>query len=128
MKPVPPLLVILAAACAAVHASEPGPDWSNRWSAHVWNTYCELRLDYLIPNPERRGLLAGRSIDRLFARFAASTRTHFGLIPEEKLFEVRFDLLFYGEAGNPIPDEDRILSLTVDEFDTSSQIAQRGWI
>lgn len=89
------------------------------------------RLDYTVPfrsDPERRGFLAGRAIDRLFARFIAGTRTHVGLIPEEELFKIRFELLFYGAGGQPVPEKDQIISVRIDEFDMELLIDKNDWI
>ena len=125
------LVAIVVTLGPATYASDPMPTWASDWSAHVWNTYCALRLEYTIPirrNPERRGFLAGRSIDRLFARFAASTRTHFGLIPEEKLFKTRFELHFYGEDGHPVAEDDQILSAKIGEFEMNSPADPNAWI
>ncbi len=126
------LVTIVVTLTPAAYASDPMPMWAHKWSAHVWNTYCELQLDYTMPfrrDRERRGFLAGRSIDRLFARLAASTRTHYGLIPEEMLFKTLFELHFYGEDGHPVPEEDQILSVNVGEFEMSSATDKKNaWI
>lgn len=125
------LLGISVTLFSAANASDPAPMWNFKWSAHVWNTYCELRLEYAMPfkeDPERRGLLAGRAIDRLFASFAASTSTHYGLIPEDLLSKTRFHLAFYGEDGNHVPEDDRILSVKVGEFQMSLLTDQNAWI
>lgn len=109
------------------HASDPFPTWSNKWDANVWNNYCELRLDYYLPyrsDPQRRGFLANRSFDRLFAQFAASTRTHFGLIPEENLFKIRFGLFFYGEDGHDPAPEDRVMAAKIGGFKLSPRETQ----
>jgi hypothetical protein len=126
-----PLLATVVTFGPAVYASDPMPTWADKWSAHVWNTYCELQLYYMMPfseDPERRGFLAGRSIDRLFASFVANTRTHYGLIPEEMLFKTRFKLLFYGADGHPVPGEDQILSVKIDSLEMTSSTVQEGWI
>ncbi len=110
------ILFTVVAFSSLAYSSSPQPGWSHRWTANVWNTYCELKLDYNIPfrsDPDKRGIFAGRSIDRLFARFAASTRTHYGLIPEEKLFKIRFSLHFYGENGHDPAVDDLIASANI---------------
>ena len=123
--------ISLLAACLVVDlaatASDPAATWSHRWDANVWNTYCELKLDYYLPyrnDPQRRGFLANRSFDRLFAQFTASTRTHFGLVPEEELFKIRFGLLFYGENGRDPEPEDRIMAASIETFRLSPREKQ----
>lgn len=124
------LVTIVATLGALTYASDPAPRWASKWSAHVWNNYCALRLEYTIPfkgNPDRRGFLEGRSIDRLFARFAAFTRT-FGLVPEEMLFKIIFSLHFYGEDGRLVAKEDSISSVKVGDFEMNLQDDSSDWI
>lgn len=124
-------LVVVTISGPAANASDPMPGWSSRWSANVWNTYCELKLDYAIPyrnKPERRGFLRDTIFDRAFARFAASTRTHYGLIPEEELFKVRFELHFYGENGQVAAKDDLIVSAKIGEFEMNPPERFDFWI
>lgn len=120
------LATILAVALPTL-ASDPAPTWPNKWDANVWNSYCELRLEYYLPypnDPQRKGFLANRSFDRLFAQFTSSTRTQFGLIPEEQLFKIRFGLLFYGEDGHDPEPEDRITAANIGNFKMAPQEMQ----
>jgi hypothetical protein len=122
---------ILTLAVFVAEASDPMPGWSHRWSANVWNTYCELKLDYRIPfrrDATRRGLLADTGYDRAFARFAATTRMHYDLYPESELFRVRFQLHIYGENGQlPLPDS-RIASAKIGDFELNPPRNPDFWI
>ncbi len=125
------VVVVLTSACMVAGASDPMPGWSHRWSANVWNTYCELKLDYSIPyrrDAMRRGLLANTGYDRAFVRFAATTRLHYDLYPEEDLFKVRLHLHIYGENGElPAPDS-RILSAKIGDFELNPPENTEYWI
>lgn len=105
--------------------------WESRWSAHVWNTYCALNLEYTIPynnDRQRRGILAGRTLDRLFIRFSASTSTHYGLIPAELLGKIRFELLVYGENGRAPAEGDRVVLARFDDLETVRKDSRNDWI
>ena len=124
-------IIFLILASVVAEASDPMAGWSHRWSANVWNTYCELKLDYSIPfrrDAMRRGLLANTGYDAAFARFAATTRMHYDLYPEEELFRVRFQLHIYGENGElPAPDS-RISSAKIGDFELDPPKNTEFWI
>lgn len=125
------LTAFLFFASILAEASDPAPMWSPRWSANVWNTYCELKLDYVIPfrrDASRRGFLANTGYDRAFVRFAATTRTHYDLYPESELFKVRFQLHIYGENGQLPPPTHRITSAKVGEFELTPPKDPEFWI
>ena len=122
---------ILILSSILAEASDPMPGWSHRWSANVWNTYCDLKLDYDIPfrrNATRRGLLANTTYDRAFAIFAATTRMHYDLYPEERLFKVRFQLRIYGENGELPAMESRISSAKIGDFELNPPKNSEFWI
>lgn len=117
--------------CILAEASDPMPGWSHRWTANVWNTYCELKLDYSIPfrrHAMRRGLLANTGYDRAFVRFAATTRTHYDLYPKSELFKVRFQLHIYGENGKLPAPEKRISSARIGDFELDPPENTEFWI
>ena len=125
------VITILILSSLVAEASDPAPGWSHRWSANVWNTYCELKLDYGIPfrrDATRRGLLANTTYDRAFARFSATTRMHYDLYPEEELFKVRFQLLIYGENGKLPEMESRISSAKIGDFELNPPEDSEFWI
>jgi hypothetical protein len=125
------LIVFLFLASIVAEASDPMPGWSHRWSANVWNTYCELKLDYYIPfrrDAMRRGLLANTGYDQAFVRFASTTRMHYDLYPEEELFKVRFQLYIYGENGVLPAPESRILSARIGDFELDPPENAEFWI
>lgn len=128
---IPVLLIATVLAVGrASYASGPLPMWESKWSAHVWNNYCALNLEYSIPNRrdrDRRGLLAGRSLDRLFIRFSASTRSD-GLIPVESLGKIRFELFFYGEDGHVPAVNDHVVLAKFDEFKMVKKESRNDWI
>ena len=74
---------------------------------HVWNTYCELKREYFIPDrddpirkdPSKRGFLSGTAFDRAFVRFTANTQ-----LQGESLGVIRFALEFYPEDLQPTSD------------------------
>ena len=122
---------ILVLASAVTEASDPMPGWSHRWSANVWNTYCELKLDYSIPfrrDATRRGLLANTGYDQAFVRFTATTRLHYDLYPEDELFKVRFQLHIYGENGELPAPNSRILSARIGESELNPPENPEFWI
>jgi hypothetical protein len=125
------IIVFLILAGAVAEASDPTPGWSHRWSANVWNTYCELKLDYSIPfrhDTMDRGLLANTGYDRAFARFAATTQMHYDLYPEEELFRVRFQLHIYGENGELPAPGSRISSARIGDFELDPPKNTEFWI
>lgn len=126
-----PIVVFLFLASIVAEASDPMPGWSHRWSANVWNTYCELKLDYGIPfrrDATRRGLFANTGYDNAFVRFTATTRLHYDLYPEEELFKVRFQLYIYGENGElPAPDS-RVLWARIGDFELNPPENPEFWI
>lgn len=125
------IVVSLILVCSMAEASDPVPGWSNRWSANVWNTYCDLKLDYSIPfrrDALRRGLFANTGYDNAFVRFAATTRLHYNRYPEEELAKVRFQLLIYGENGELPGPESRISSARVGNFELNPPENPEFWI
>ena len=125
------LAIFLTLASHMAQASDPMPGWSSRWSANVWNTYCELKLDYSIPfrrDATRRGLLANTGYDRAFARFAATTRMHYDLYPESELFRVRFQLHIYGENGRLPSPHRRILTAKIGDLELNPPTDPEFWI
>lgn len=126
-----PLVVFLLLACIVVEASDPMPGWSNRWSADVWNTYCDLKLDYNIPfrrDATRRGLLANTGYDQAFVRFTSTTRTLNGHSPDDDLFKVRFQLYIYGENGRLPAPENRIVSASIGNYSLNPPHMADYWI
>ncbi len=128
-----PILIaaLLILSSTAAESSDPMPGWSIRWSTNVWNTYCELRLDYVIPfrrDATKRGLFANTGYDNAFVRFTATTRLHYDLYPEEELFKVRFQLYIYGENGKlPAPDS-RVLWARIGDFELNPPENPEFWI
>lgn len=124
------ITAIVLTAYQPSYASGPFPMWDFKWSAHVWNNYCALNLEYRIPskgNRDRRGFLAGRSLDRLFIRFSAHTRAD-GLIPVESLGEIRFELFFYGEDGHVPAVNDHVVLAKFDKFEMVKRDSRNDWI
>ena len=125
------LMVFLFLASNVAEASDPVPGWSHRWSANVWNTYCELKLDYSIPfrrDAMRRGLLANTGYDQAFVRFTSTTRMHYDLYPEGELGKVRFQLYIYGEDGKLPAPESRISSARIGGFELDLPENSEFWV
>lgn len=115
---------------AAASASDPNPIWGSRWKAHVWNTYCELRREYIIPfrnDPNRRGFLSGTAFHRAFVRFTANTRLHGDLIPTESLGVIRFHLYVYPEDF-PIATSERIIEASLGGFHSKANVVSNAEI
>ena len=128
MKKLVPFIALIWVATSG--ASDPLPTWGF-WQAHVYNTYCALKSEYYIPfrrNAASRGLFANTGYDNAFVRFAATTRLHYDLYPEEELFKVRFELHIYGENQElPAPDS-RISSARIGDFELSPPENPEFWI
>lgn len=125
------ITILLILVSAAAEASDPIASWSNRWSANVWNTYCELKLDYRIPfrrDAKRRGFLTNTGYDAAFVRFGSTTRMHGNLYPEEELFRTRFQLHIYGADGELPKKDSRIVTARIGEFELDPPKNTEFWI
>ena len=128
MKKQVPLLVFFLV--ATTDASDLAPGWAHGWNAYVWNTYCELRREYHIPNlddPDRWGFLTGTAFNKAFVRFSANTRLHGDLIPKDSLSVVQFHLYVYPESF-PVADSDRIVAAELGGFRTAANVVSNAQI
>ncbi len=115
-KPATLLIASLLLAHISADASDTPLEWSYGWDANVWNTYCELKLDYKADS-ERQGFLANTGYKKAFVNFIALTDTHVNLYPESELSRIKFQFYIYSVSNKLPPPTGRVVSAKIGDFE-----------